>query len=132
MEYASNGDLFEFIMKRRFIPEYQASEWFKQIIDGVKHIHNSGFAHRDLKCENLLLDHSYNIKITDFGFCCHIDIKKKRSRSTSPTPLCHAKSSLPTSQSLEDLSHTFCGSYVYASPELLSGQPYIPQMADIW
>lgn len=30
------------------------------------------------------------------------------------------------------LSETFCGSYAYACPEILTGTPYVGQMADIW
>ena len=30
------------------------------------------------------------------------------------------------------LSSTFCGSYAYASPEILTGTPYIAQLADVW
>ncbi|CAK9822984.1 Testis-specific serine/threonine-protein kinase 4 [Anthophora retusa] len=30
------------------------------------------------------------------------------------------------------LSETFCGSYAYASPEILKGVPYLPQLSDVW
>lgn len=123
MEYAPHGDLFEYISKRHFIPESQSGIWFQQLINGVDHIHQTGFAHRDLKCENLLLDVNYNIKITDFGFCCHTK-KKRRDRAKSPTPLCYKRTIAKDTYEL--LSQTFCGSVVYASPELLRAQPYCP------
>ena len=30
--------------------------YFKQLLTGLKYCHEAGFAHRDLKCENLVLD----------------------------------------------------------------------------
>lgn len=37
-------------------------------LQGVFYLHELRIVHRDLKLENLLLDHDRNIKITDFGF----------------------------------------------------------------
>lgn len=59
----------------------------------------------------MLLDLKMNIKLSDFGF----------ARSFA-----NAKSGQPT------MSETFCGSYAYASPEILRGIPYQPQHSDCW
>ena len=123
MEFYPNGDLFEYITKRHFIPERQSCIWFRQLISGVQHIHKSGFAHRDLKCENILLDSKYNIKIIDFGFCCKIRYQKVVIKK---------ENKIVKSFDEEIPSQTFCGSVIYASPELLKGQPYCPTMTDIW
>jgi serine kinase len=127
MEYSSSGDLFDYVLKRRFIPEPQACLWFKQLISAVEHIHKNGFAHRDLKCENLLLSSNYDIKLTDFGFCCKLKFKKN---SKTQKPEEEKSDSKMTAQ--ECRSKTFCGSLIYASPELLRGQPYLPTKTDIW
>jgi len=67
MEYASGGELFEYIVKRKKLKEQEACKFFQQIISGIEYIHKSGICHRDLKPENLLLDDQNNIKIVDFG-----------------------------------------------------------------
>ena len=123
MEFCPNGDLFDYIIKRHYIPEREACLWFRQLISGLQHIHKNGFAHRDLKCENLLLDHKYNIKIVDFGFCCKIRYQKtaiiKEDKIVNTI-----KEEIP--------SLTFCGSIIYSAPEVLRGKPYLPTKADIW
>lgn len=67
MEYASGGELFEYIVKYNRVKEPEAAKFFHQIINGVNYLHHLGIVHRDLKPENLLLDHNKNIKIVDFG-----------------------------------------------------------------
>jgi 5'-AMP-activated protein kinase catalytic alpha subunit len=67
MEYASGGELFEYIVKRKKLKEQETVRFFQQIISGIEYIHRSGICHRDLKPENLLLDEQNNIKIVDFG-----------------------------------------------------------------
>ena len=67
MEYASGGELFDYIVKYTKLKEKEACKFYQQIISGVEYMHNLNIVHRDLKPENLLLDHEKNIKIVDFG-----------------------------------------------------------------
>ena len=106
-ELATNGDLLKRIRAVMRIPEDSAkpmirqvmSDVFKllqtiylQLIEGINYLHKLNIAHRDIKCENILLDKWDNIKIGDFGFA----------------------------RVMDDWSSTFCGSRAYASPEILS------------
>jgi len=106
MTYAENGDLLNFILKNGTINESQAKTWFYQILQGVIYLHSKEIVHRDLKCENILLMSTMNIRITDFGFARII----KNS----------------------ELSQTYCGSLAYACREILTGIPYDPMKADVW
>ena len=111
MELADGGDLLEAIKSKKMIEEGQAGIWFNHLYDGLCHLHNKGFVHRDIKCENLLLDKENNLKITDFGFAKKI-VKSKSGGLAN--------------------SETYCGSYAYAAPEILKGLPYDPCLAEIW
>ena len=67
MEYASGGELFDYIVNRSRLTEREASNFYNQIVAGIDFLHSKGIAHRDLKPENLLMDDYNNIKIVDFG-----------------------------------------------------------------
>lgn len=45
------------------MPEPEAKRIFSQIVSAVNYCHTQGVVHRDLKAENLLLDHNMNIKV---------------------------------------------------------------------
>jgi serine/threonine protein kinase len=72
MPLAINGDLYEYIRKRGYLNEQSACRLFYQLCRGVEHLHLNGYAHRDLKCENVLLDANLDIKLTDFGVTCSL------------------------------------------------------------
>ncbi|CAH1118515.1 unnamed protein product [Phaedon cochleariae] len=111
MEYAENGSLLDIIRKDQYIDEVRSRKWFRQLLEAVDYCHEKGVVHRDIKCENMLMDIGWNIKLSDFGFA-RTTGKPKNGQTT--------------------LSETYCGSYAYASPEILRGIPYQPQYADVW
>ena len=67
MEYINGGNLFSFLKKHRKVSEKNAKLLFKQIILGIKYMHDQNIVHRDIKLENILIDLNNNIKICDFG-----------------------------------------------------------------
>uniref|UniRef100_A0A1A9W2K4 Protein kinase domain-containing protein n=1 Tax=Glossina brevipalpis TaxID=37001 RepID=A0A1A9W2K4_9MUSC len=111
MQLAENGTLLDYVRDKKYLDEPQAKNLFKQLVSAVEYIHSKGVVHRDIKCENLLLDENWNIKLIDFGFA------RKDTRSSDNQVI---------------LSKTFCGSYAYASPEILKGVAYDPFLSDIW
>lgn len=72
LEYVPNGELFDYILKKNRLSEDEARKFFRQLITGIKYIHDQGVCHRDIKPENLLLDKDMNIKISDFGLSAFI------------------------------------------------------------
>ncbi len=105
MDMAENGDLLDYINSRRYLSEHMARSFFTDLVNGMDKCHKMNVVHRDLKCENLLLDSQLRLKIADFGFA------RKH-----------------TGKNLE----TYCGSFAYAAPQVILGDPYHGEKADIW
>ncbi|MDQ0217125.1 Stk1 family PASTA domain-containing Ser/Thr kinase [Peribacillus cavernae] len=67
MEYVKGLTLKQYIQKYYPIPVEKALDIMKQITDAISHAHHNGIIHRDIKPQNILIDDSGNVKITDFG-----------------------------------------------------------------
>lgn len=140
MEYAQNGSILDLIHKQKRLPESRACSIARQILAGVEYCHSQGVAHRDLKCENILLDKDNKVKLIDFGFAkCFRPMAKTKGELKVEAMFANKrknKESEKNASKKEDLppnlSDTYCGSFAYASPEILKGIPYDPFLADIW
>nr|XP_020013272.1 MAP/microtubule affinity-regulating kinase 3 isoform X4 [Castor canadensis]XP_020013273.1 MAP/microtubule affinity-regulating kinase 3 isoform X4 [Castor canadensis] len=106
MEYASGGEVFDYLVAHGRMKEKEARAKFRQIVSAVQYCHQKRIVHRDLKAENLLLDADMNIKIADFGFSNEFTVGSKLD--------------------------TFCGSPPYAAPELFQGKKYDGPEVDVW
>ena len=140
LEYASGGELFDFILNNRFLKDNAARRLFAQLVSGVGYLHKKGIVHRDLKLENLLLDRNRNIIITDFGFANTFDPRDELSDEIeyNLTNRDYVKRlDLERIQSngsrKGDLMQTSCGSPCYAAPELVvTDSLYTGRKVDVW
>ncbi|KAF7222204.1 death-associated protein kinase 3 [Nothobranchius furzeri] len=76
LELVSGGELFDFLAEKESLTEEEATQFLKQILDGVQYLHVKRIAHFDLKPENImLLDKNVpnpRIKLIDFGIAHQI------------------------------------------------------------
>lgn len=107
-EWIQGGELYNRIAENGSLEEHHAALIFYQLLLAVKHLHNLGYVHRDIKAENVLMVSDDRIKLADFGF----------STQLINGPWQHLD--------------TFCGSPPYAAPELFSDDHYIGGPVDIW
>ncbi|XP_065316441.1 uncharacterized protein LOC135925162 isoform X2 [Gordionus sp. m RMFG-2023] len=69
LELVKGGELFDILLENRFLHDREASQYVKQILQGLGHLHSKHIGHLDLKPENIMIkDKTTNdIKIIDFG-----------------------------------------------------------------
>ncbi|KAI9205400.1 uncharacterized protein BJ171DRAFT_423179 [Polychytrium aggregatum] len=67
MEYLNGGDLAALIKNSGSLDEKWAKQYIAEVVLGLEFLHSRGIVHRDLKPDNLLIDQSGHVKLTDFG-----------------------------------------------------------------
>ena len=105
LELCNAGELWSIIQasKNRRLQPKVALFWGAQVASAFEYMHNLDIIYRDLKPENLLVDHKGYLKITDFGFAKRIT----------------------------DRTWTLCGTPEYIAPEVIRQKGY-NHSADWW
>eukprot|EP00756_Hemistasia_phaeocysticola_P039501 Hpha_TRINITY_DN16818_c0_g5::TRINITY_DN16818_c0_g5_i1::g.148344::m.148344/K13303/SGK2; serum/glucocorticoid-regulated kinase 2 len=95
LDFLSGGELFYHLQRQKRFSEQRARFYTAEIALAIGHLHTKGVIYRDLKPENLVLDHEGHITLTDFG------LAKTDCKGTT---------------------YTFCGTPEYMAPELVTKQ----------
>jgi tRNA A-37 threonylcarbamoyl transferase component Bud32 len=104
MEFFSKTTLTDLVSQRQ-LKEYQAHDIMIQLLEFLADANRSGFSHRDLKPDNILVrenksEMSYTVRVIDFGFAQNMKV------------------------SLSQRVNMFCGTPGFAAPEIFRGKDY--------
>ncbi|MCJ1476874.1 hypothetical protein MMC13_005543 [Lambiella insularis] len=106
MEYCEKQTLRDLIRNDLHASVDECWRLFRQILEGLAHVHSHGIIHRDLKPDNVFIDNSINVRLGDFGLARPGDYQA--SGKTISTPV--------TNPSLT----RSIGTSVYVAPEVRS------------
>ena len=98
LEYVDGGDLFYHMSKEGVIPIDDARLYIAEIGLALNYLHSIGIVYRDLKPENVLLDHAGHVKLVDFGLAKDIHDNQYAT--------------------------SFCGTPEYIAPEMIQKKNY--------
>ncbi len=87
----------------------------KQLLKVLSHMHEHAYLHRDIKCSNLLIDNSYNLKVADFGLARRLALRSSGEGSSACDALTNKVITL-----------------WYRPPELLLGSRQYGPAVDLW
>ncbi|KAM7279903.1 hypothetical protein ACFE04_007037 [Oxalis oulophora] len=95
---------------------------FRQIVEGLAHIHGQGIIHRDLTPSNIFFDARNDIKIGDFGLAKFLTLEQLDQDVSLPTNVIGVSGD-GTGQ---------VGTYFYTAPEIEQRWPKIDEKADMY
>merc|ERR1719397_828631 len=94
LDVCLGGELFTILRRRRYFNEGTSKFYAGCVVEAFDYMHSKNIIYRDLKPENLVLDSTGYLKVTDFGFA----------------------------KVVKDKTFTLCGTPDYLAPEIVTGQ----------
>ncbi|XP_065119636.1 serine/threonine-protein kinase PLK2 [Paramisgurnus dabryanus] len=106
LEHCSRRSLAHILKARKVLTEPEVRYYLRQIVSGLKYLHEQEILHRDLKLGNFFINESMDLKVGDFGLAAKLEPVENRRR-------------------------TICGTPNYLSPEVLNKQGHGCE-SDVW
>ncbi|TKY86700.1 hypothetical protein EX895_004340 [Sporisorium graminicola] len=138
-EYCQGGSLAALLEHGRIEDETVIQVYTLQMLEGLIYLHSQGIIHRDIKPDNILLDHMGVLKYVDFGAA---KILAKNSRTIQRSRKTGGLGNIGMmAQGAEGGKQggpagamaSLQGTPMYMSPEVIKGTADVPQSAaDIW
>ncbi len=86
MELMNGGKLTDILHKNNPLPEKVIAYVCKKMLMALSFIHKQFRLHRDIKSDNVLIDHDGIVKIADFGFATSLSTDRSKATSFVGTP----------------------------------------------
>jgi serine/threonine protein kinase len=99
LEYCPGGDLGKVLKKERKFSEEVAKIYVCEVLLALEYLHSKGVMYRDLKPDNIMVDHFGHVKLVDFGLS-KLNVDEGYS------------------------STSFLGTHAYLAPEILQNRNY--------
>ena len=120
MEYCPGGDLMNLLIEKDILTEEEAKFYLAELVLSIESIHKLDCIHRDIKPDNILIDATGHIKLSDFGLAKISEkIFENRLDLNSNTIYHHNK------------NYSCVGTAYYVAPEVLKKTGYGPEI-DWW
>jgi len=94
-------EFFDIVHRYNGLSEKLAGFYFRRLVKAVKHIHDKGYCHRDIKLANCFVSSDFDIKLADFSFGCKLQPENG-----------------------DDMLTGIVGTKRYMAPELYAGHQY--------
>lgn len=87
LEYFGTGSLGDYLQEHTKMSLYLSLKVIMRVLDAMEVAHESGVIHRDIKPDNILIDASFDVRITDFGLMKNLETSRTGASTVSGVTL---------------------------------------------
>ena len=129
MEYLPGGDLMNLLIKKDVLTENEARFYISELILAIESIHKLDCIHRDIKPDNILIDKSGHIKLSDFGLAKISDKLYEKEKGHYNYYINNKKDN--EEKMTHNKNYSCVGTAYYVAPEVLNKKGYDKEI-DWW